>query len=195
MNFSNLKHIYFGINSITEHGINALFCILAILSEKLESIYIHSNPIKDAGLKTFFNKMATYGVTFPNIKRLSVGSCGLTDPSLPILKEIINLSPNLVSLDLSSYKSTNYFGQVHNIFTKTEHLKEIATALKSNATKSGYPDKNYLGFQHALQAHDQVEVKALVGDIADNLEMNVNGIQLKNEDLVNNTSLGEKCHT
>ena len=132
--------------------------------------------------------MTTYGVTFPNVKRLSVGSCGLTDPSLPILKEIINLSPNLVSLDLSSYKSTNYFGQVHNMFTNTEKLKEIATALKSNATKSGYPDKNYLGFQ----AHDQVEVKALVGDIADNLEMNVNGIQWKNEDLVKNKMLIHK---
>eukprot|EP00092_Neocalanus_flemingeri_P009350 GFUD01010062.1.p1 GENE.GFUD01010062.1~~GFUD01010062.1.p1 ORF type:complete len:1099 (-),score=183.15 GFUD01010062.1:71-3367(-) len=192
LNFSNLKHLYFGINDITDHGINALFCIFAILSENLESIYIHSNPIKDAGLKTFYDKIKAYGVTFPKLKRLSAGSCGLTDSSLPILKGIINLSPNLVSLDLSSYKSTNYFGQVHNIFTNTDHLKDIATALKANATKSGYPDKNYIGFQHAFQGQDQVEVKALVDDIADKLEMNVNGIQYKNEDVAKDGMLVHK---
>ena len=192
LNMSNLKHFYLGINGITQHGCEALFCIFAILSENIESIYIHSNPLEDVGLQTIFTKMTAYGVIFPKLKRLCVGSCGLTDISLPILKKMIHLSPALVSLDLSSYKSTNYFGQTHNCFTNMGHLKDIASALKSNAIKSGFPNKNYLGFQHTLCGLNQTEIKAVVESIAEGLEVNVNGIQYKDEDVARSGMLIHK---
>jgi hypothetical protein len=182
LNYSKLKHFYLGINGITELGIDTLFCIFALLSENIESIYIHSNPVTDEGINLLYGKLTSYGVTFPKLKRLSIGSCGLTDKSLPNLREIIKLSPSLVSLDLSSYKSTNYFGLTHNTFNNIQELKDIASALKCNATRSGYPDRNYIGLQNTLRYHDQNEVKALVDYITANLEMNVNGIQYKNQD-------------
>ena len=185
LNFSNLRHIYFGINNITESGMTGpLFCIFAVLSSKLESIYIHSNPIKDVGLKRFFDKMIAYGVTFPNLKRICLGSCSLTDVSLPTLVEFIKRSPRLISLDLSSYKSTNYFALQHNTFTDMKALYEIAIHLKSNAITSGNPDRNYIGFQHALCNCNPAEVTDLVKDMVDNLEINVNGIQYKNNDVI-----------
>ena len=185
LNFSNLRHIYLGINNITESGMTGpLFCILAVLSSQLESIYIHSNPIKDAGLKEFFDKMITYGVTFPNLRRICFGSCSLTDISLPTLVEFIKGSPRLISLDLSSYKSTNYFALQRNTFTDMKALYEIATHLKSNAVTSGNPDRNYIGFQHALHNYDPAELTDLVKDMADNLEMNANGIQYKTDDVI-----------
>ena len=184
LNFSNLRHIYFGINNITESGMTGpLFCILAVLSSQLESIYIHSNPIKDAGLKKFFDKMIAHGVTFPNLRRISLGSCSLTDVSLPTLAEFIKRSPKLISLDLSSYKSTNYFAIQHNSFTDMKALYEIAIHLKSNAVTSGNPDRNYIGFQHALHNYDPAQVTDLVKDMVDNLEMNVNAIQYKSNDV------------
>ena len=183
LNFSNLKHLCLGINGITENGLNdSLFYVLAVLSNTLESIYLHSNPIKDTGLKTFYNNMVAYGVTFPKLKRMNFGSCGLTDDALSVLKEIVKVSPKLVSLDLSSYKSTNYFGQLHNTFTDTNKIFEIAKHLKTNAINCDQPNKNFIGFQHALNAYDQAEVNKLVKDIAYQLDMNVNGIQYKNED-------------
>ena len=78
------------------------------------------------------------------------------------------------------------------MFTKTEEIYAIATALKFNATKSGHQDRNYLGLQHALRDHDHAEVHALVGDIADRLEMNVNGIQYKTEDVMKGGMLVHK---
>ena len=68
----------------------------------------------------------------------------------------------------------------------------IATALKSNATRSGQPNKNYIGLQHALRDHDHEDVHALVEDIADRLEMNVNGIQYKTEDVMKSGMLVHK---
>ena len=92
LNMSNLKHFYLGINGITQHGCEALFCIFAILSKNIESIYIHSNTLEDMGFQIFFTKMTAYGTRFPKLKHLCVESCVLTNISLPIL------SPMLLSL-------------------------------------------------------------------------------------------------
>ena len=129
---------------------------------------------------------------FPNLLRLSIGSLGLSDVSLPCLVPFVhNHCPKLLSVDFSSYKSTNFFGSFHNKFTNTafESLISLAKELKSNAIIANSPDWAFIGFEHCfnLKQVNNDDMMAFSNFMKilnqEPLQLSVNGIQHKTHEV------------
>ena len=198
--YSNLRHLYVSINAINSaREIERTLHYLPYL----ESLFLGVNPFGDEGLKEIADVIIHKTSCRETLKRLNMGSMALTDASLPLIKTMVAACPNLVSLELDSYKSTNYFDQKHNRFNveneeTRKQLKEIAEALVHNARcvavldgkeEKELPTMHYLGLQHALVVGDNLddrtafatEAKVILRDFVANelfrmTGINVNGI-------------------
>ena len=194
--YSNLRHLYISINAI-----DSTFDLQRALDylPKLESLFIGMNPLGDKGLREMAGIIEAASCRVA-LKRLNLGSMGLTDGALCHVERIVNCCPKLVSLELDSYKSTNYFDQKHNRFdvgneATRAQLLAIARALVQNARgvasekERGEAAMHYLGLQRALvvgpiphaRTATVAEAKALLDDfVANQLNgqtgVNVNGI-------------------
>ena len=188
--YSNLRHIYISIN-----GIDSATDLLQALTflPHLESLFIGVNPFGDTGLEEIADAFVHSIPCRKVLKRLIVGSMGLTDVSLPLIEKIVVACPNLVSLELDSYKSTNYFKQPHNRFDVSNiatcmQLVRIAQALVQNARHTPTPSMHYLGLQNTLVVGARSDTQATAAEakvILDNFVknqlngdtgINVNGI-------------------
>jgi len=142
-----LKHLYLPINNIDD---GAGIAETVGLLPNLESLYMGTQQLGDHNLKRFVEGILARRSDSSCLRRLSIGSAGLTDVSLPLLLQLVKACPVLTCLDLSSYKSTNYFGQTHNQFTRLDLIVDIGQQLKQNATAAGKPLQNFIGLESAL---------------------------------------------
>ena len=176
-NRTGLKHLYLSINHITD--VEVLSSVLRIVGPRLESLYLGNNPIGDEGIATLLsNLMTESGSIFKNLRRLMIGSLGLTDAALSALNTFIIATPTLVALDLGSYKSTKYFQQNSNVLTDKEQLLQLGCGILRNATLQASPRLHLLGLSNACGVGQH-----FVDDLLDEFEsagVNVDGHQQKN---------------
>ena len=176
-NRTGLKHLYLSINHITD--VEVLSSVLRIVGPRLESLYLGNNPIGDEGIATLLsNLMTESGSIFKNLRRLMIGSLGLTDAALSALNAFIIATPTLVALDLGSYKSTKYFQQNSNVLTDKEQLLQLGCGILRNATLQASPRLHLLGLSNACGVGQH-----FVDDLLDEFEsagVNVDGHQQKN---------------
>jgi len=171
---SGLRHLYLDINGITNG--TAVAQLVAEMPQ-LESLSVNVNKLGDVGLKAFVDGfLALPEAQRAKLVRFVVGSNGITDASLPVLVQLVKAVPTLVVLQLSSYKSTNFFQQSHNNFTSADGLMDVAKALSENAAASVNPQYNFFGFQNCYTTQDPQDVAMLVADMA-HLGLHVNGSQ------------------
>ncbi len=146
-NHFGLKHLYLCINLID--GVDILCKVIRTLGSQLESLYLSVNPIGDVGFQLMIDnllqctacetEMSPRPHPLSGLRRLSIGSLGITDVSLGAIVKLVEITPGLVSIDLGSYKSTNFFQQKHNSFRDTVGLYHIGCLLKSNASIQKFP--------------------------------------------------------
>jgi hypothetical protein len=155
---TNIKHLYLPINAVDD--VNGLKDILELIGFQLESLYIGVNPLGDEQVIELIDFLIQGNVSkMTALKRLSMGSVGVTDAVLPSIEAFVRATTSLVSLDLGSYRSTDYFNEQHNNFGDVDALIRLALLLKGNATKSKQLDDccdpssyHFLGLQDALSA-------------------------------------------
>lgn len=169
-NQTQLKHLYLSINNLGAESVCDMVQILNLLP-KLESLYIGSNNWGDAGLKAISERVK--GLS--NLERLIVGSSDLTDASLDTLKDVVDHCPKLVSVDIGSYRSSNYFSNKHNVFTDKDKMIALGNSILKNAAQLQKPKYQYLGYQNTFDtpyADDLVQTLFRKG-------LNVNGLHYK----------------
>ncbi len=131
------KHIYLCINAITVKSCNSLDALLSNLPQ-LESLYLSVNRLGDSGIKALLASLRRHT---PLLKRLAIGSNGLSDNILDDLQKFVCDMPNLISLNLGSYRSTRFFQEKPNRFTDDGKLLGLV--------KSG--QLQYLGLDFCYQ--------------------------------------------
>jgi hypothetical protein len=159
----------------------------------LESFYIGTNPLGDTEFAVFVHGVlehlqqqrmrapsddarAQFDLPLRHLFRIQLGALGLTDISLPLVIALVKAIPSLVSVDLSSYKSTKYFGQTHNQFQNVDLLSELGAAIQRNAVLQGRPLCNHFGFQHCFVG-TQPQLQMLLLSLTQDYGLNVNAIQ------------------
>jgi len=109
-----LKHLYLDANGITEIGINYLVEYFEYLIknnlEGISSLWLDMNKIEDDGIIKLVDILKNYKW----LKRLILGSVGLTEKSINSIVESFSNHDNLIVLDLGLYKSTSDMGMVTN---------------------------------------------------------------------------------
>lgn len=124
-----LQHLYLNVNGLTPAATPSLLAIVGSLP-RLQSLFIGENKLGDDAVITLLDRLATRPLA-----RLELGSNALTDKALPSLVRFAERhARTLVSLELSSYKSTHYFRLRPNIFGSTPAgeaaLVTLATAFQ-----------------------------------------------------------------
>ena len=154
---AGLRHLYLDINGIADAA--PLVGLLAALP-LLETLSLSVNRLGDAGALALCAALRAGAA--PRLRRLGLGSVGLTEAALPALAEAAAGSPALVAVELGSYKSTKFFGESGNRLADLAGLAPLGRALRANADRAaaafaaglgGAADGGegvcYLGFQHA----------------------------------------------
>jgi len=110
----SLRHLYLGANGITSKGVEYFVNYLEHLkSNKLKgitSLWFDMNYLDDNGVIMLFDSLKDY----PFIKRLIVGSNGLTEKSMKSMYTAFKDHQGLKVLDLGMYKSTGDIGMTPN---------------------------------------------------------------------------------
>jgi hypothetical protein len=109
-----LRHLYLDANGITENGINYLVEYFEYLInnniEGISSLWLDMNKIEDDGIIKLIQTLKNYKY----LKRLILGSVGLTEKSMTSIVESFSNHNNLIVLDLGLYKSTSDMGMITN---------------------------------------------------------------------------------
>ena len=108
---SSLRHLYLNANGIGEKACASLGRYLADPNCALESLFISTNPIGDAGMR----HLAPGIVQNKTLKRLCFASTGLTSNGVSLLaKALAESSCTLLSLDLGASQTTMVHSQKFN---------------------------------------------------------------------------------
>lgn len=126
-----LRHLYLDANGITSDGIKYLveyfeYLILNNL-EGISSLWFDMNNVGDEGIIQLVNVLGKYKY----IKRLNLGSCGITEKSIQSIVNAFKSHPNLIVLDLGMYKSTSDMGMITNNI-KDEGIKILCELVEQN---------------------------------------------------------------
>jgi Ran GTPase-activating protein (RanGAP) involved in mRNA processing and transport len=109
-----LRHLYLDANGITEIGINYLVEYFEYLInnnlEGVSSLWLDMNKIEDDGAIKLIETLKNYKY----LKRLVMGSVGLTEKSINSIVDSFSNHNNLIVLDLGLYKSTSVMGMITN---------------------------------------------------------------------------------
>lgn len=109
-----LRQLYLDANGITEIGINYLVEYFEYLInnnlEGISSLWLDMNKIEDAGIIKLVEVLKNYKY----LKRLILGSVGLSEKSINSIVESFSNHNNLIVLDLGLYKSTADMGMITN---------------------------------------------------------------------------------
>lgn len=109
-----LRHLYLDANGITSDGIKYLVDYFEYLIsndlEGISSFWFDMNNIGDEGIIQLVQVLQKYKY----LKRLNLGSTGITDKAIPSIVQAFKSHPNLVVLDLGMYKSTSDMGMITN---------------------------------------------------------------------------------
>lgn len=109
-----LRHLYLDANGITANGIGYLVNYFEyLISNNLEgisSLWLDMNNIGDEGISKLVDVLGKYKY----LKRLNIGSTGITEKTIPNICGAFKSHPNLIVLDLGMYKSTSDMGMITN---------------------------------------------------------------------------------
>ena len=109
-----LRHLYLDANGITSSGIKYLVDYFQYLIsndlEGISSFWFDMNNIGDDGIIELVNVLSNYKY----LKRLNLGSTGITEKAIPSIVNAFKSHPNLIMLDLGMYKSTSDMGMITN---------------------------------------------------------------------------------
>lgn len=119
------KHVYLCINAITANSCGALDALLGTLPQ-LESLFVSVNRLGDSGMKKLLASLRRHNHS--SLKRLAIGSNGLSDDILGDVQTFVEQMPALISLDLGSYRSTKFFQEKQNCFTDERKLMRLANS-------------------------------------------------------------------
>lgn len=150
------KHMYLCINAITADSCPSLDVLLGKLP-LLESLFVSVNRLGDSGMKTLFASLRLHNR--PSLKRLAIGSNGLSDNILDDVQKLVQDMPNLISLNLGSYRSTRFFQEKQNRFTDEGKLIRLI--------KNG--NLQHLGLNHCYEG---TKLDALVAACEENKSLN-----------------------
>lgn len=109
-----LRHLYLDANGITSEGIKYLVDYFEYLVsndlEGISSFWFDMNNIGDDGIIKLVEVLGKYKY----LKRLNLGSTGITEKAIPSIVKAFKSHPNLIVLDLGMYKSTSDMGMITN---------------------------------------------------------------------------------
>ncbi|KAJ7026739.1 hypothetical protein C8F04DRAFT_1399891 [Mycena alexandri] len=148
-----LRHLYLNANGVGEKAAVAIAGYLTHPACKLESLYLASNPVGDAGVLPIAEALKSN----KTLLRLSMASTGLTSKGIVALSNALASHRRIMSLDLAAAQTTRVHGQRYN------HLADSAipaiTALMHN------PSMRHLDLgRTSLSAGGLEDVKAAVGN-------------------------------
>ena len=126
-----LRHLYLDGNGITSEGIKYISEYFEYLIqnnlEGISSLWIDMNNIGDDGIIDLVKVLSKYKY----LKRLNLGSTGLTEKSIESIVNAFITHENLIVLDLGMYKSTSDMGMItNNIGDQGIHI--LSELIKSN---------------------------------------------------------------
>jgi Ran GTPase-activating protein (RanGAP) involved in mRNA processing and transport len=125
-----LRHLYLDANGITKDGIKYVCEYFEYLVknnlEGISSLWIDMNNLGDDAVIELVQILSKYSY----LKRLNLGSTGLTEKSMGAIVDAFVSHPNLISLDLGMYKSTSDMGMV------TNNIGDVGMGILSDLIKS-----------------------------------------------------------
>ena len=126
-----LRHLYLDANGITEKGIDYLVEYFEYLVtndlEGISSFWFDMNNIGDNGIIRLVEVLGRY----KHLKRLVLGSTGITEKAVEQIVKSFGFHPNLIVLDLGMYKSTSDMGMITNNIGD-EGAKLLSNLIKIN---------------------------------------------------------------
>jgi len=109
-----LRHLYLDANGITSNGIKYLVEYFEYLIsndlEGISSFWFDMNNVGDEGICQLVDVLGRYKY----LKRLNLGSTGITEKAISSIVNAFKSHPNLIVLDLGMYKSTSDMGMITN---------------------------------------------------------------------------------
>lgn len=128
-----LRHLRLDANGFTKNGIKYLVDYFNYLIdnnlEGINSLWINMNTIEDEGVNMLVPVLKKYKY----LKRLDLGSCGLTEASMRSIVDAFTFHPNLLVFDLGLYKSTSDMGLIPNNIGD-EGMKILSEMISKNTT-------------------------------------------------------------
>ncbi len=111
---TSLRHLYLDANGLTEACVDELVGYFEYLIENnikgVTSLWLDMNKLFDSGVSKLVKTLSKY----VHLKRLVLGSNGLTDVVVDEIVGAFVSHPNLKVLDLGMYKSTSDMGMITN---------------------------------------------------------------------------------
>ena len=104
---SALRHLHLGASGLSFASVASLAAFLTRHLGQLESLYLDINRLKDEGVAVVCEVLSRSTC----LKRLSVGSNGLSDKGLRSVVECVLQVHTLEMLDVGFYKSTQDLGE------------------------------------------------------------------------------------
>lgn len=140
-----LKHLYISVNDITDG--TAVAEVVELLPN-LESLFLGVNLLGDEGAALVLDKLRLC----KSLRRLEFGANNLTDVSLPAILQLAQSVPQLQSLTLGSYKSTDFFAGKHNRFSDANLIAQIASHLEFLDIDKGVEDVDFEVLEQGLHS-------------------------------------------
>lgn len=204
-----LRHLYLDANGITSDGIKYLVDYFEYLIsndlEGISSFWFDMNNIGDEGIIELVQVLGKYKY----LKRLNLGSTGITDKAVPSIVQAFKSHPNLIVLDLGMYKSTSDMGMITNNIgdvgiellgelIKTNNTIKYISVMMNGLTTKGIEmlsmdlEQNnslmYLDFaQYGINIHQKILTK-----IRNKIEANRNNVGYTRK--LRNLKHGEQIH-
>lgn len=127
----SLRHLYLGANGLTEACVADLNDYFQYLIdndiEGITSLWLDMNKLFDSGVSTLVKTLANYKY----LKRITLGSNGLTDQCVDDIVDAFIDHPSLIVLDLGMYKATADMGMITNNIADAGAAK-ICRLIQSN---------------------------------------------------------------
>lgn len=157
-----LRHLYLDANGITKQGIKYVCEYFNYLIkndlEGISSLWIDMNNIGDDGIIELVKILGKYKY----LKRLNLGSTGLTEKSISSIVEAFESHPNLIVLDLGMYKSTSDMGMITNnigndgMYLLTNLIKSNKSIQYLSVMMNGLTGKGIEYLYESIQLNDTI---------------------------------------
>ncbi len=157
-----LRHLYLDANGITSNGIKYLIDYFEYLVtnnlEGISSFWFDMNNIGDEGIMELVGVLGKYRY----LKRLNLGSTGITEKAIPSIVNAFKSHPNLLVLDLGMYKSTSDMGMITNnmgdngIELLGELIKQNSTLQFLSVVMNGLTTKGIEILNDAIQSNNTI---------------------------------------
>ncbi len=158
----SLRHLYLDANGLTEACVDDLVGYFEYLIENdikgVTSLWIDMNKLFDSGVSKLVKTLSKYRF----LKRLVLGSNGLTDACIDDIVDAFVSHPELKVLDLGMYKSTSDMGMITNNIGDSGAAK-LCRLIESNKSiqylsvmMNGITNSGLELFANSIQANDSI---------------------------------------